>query len=194
MIRTDEEFLKKLNGIVSKNTSPLIKKVRFNLGDLIINQDTTGKYVYIILEGIVKCHVNEPNGKEFIQEFFGPGKLLGEIEALTKTKSFSNVTALSSVCLYKIDNYHFLDLIGKQDELALAILRSTALKLRQTAVRASFQQTHKVRESLQKLARSQPSYQVALTKKDIASYLGVTMRSLNRDIKNLGITILLPDK
>lgn len=58
------------------------------------------------------------------------------------------------------------------DELADRIIN--------TSSRSSFQQLYTVEHALKKLLTLQAKYKVSLTKEDMADYLGITLRSLNR--------------
>lgn len=52
-----------------------------------------------------------------------------------------------------------------------------------TASRASYQQLYTIEHSLGKLLELQSKQEISISKEDMASYLGVTVRSLNRAFK-----------
>lgn len=59
------------------------------------------------------------------------------------------------------------------------------IRLNQTAIRASYQQTYPVEYSLLKFLMIQREQALSFTKKDIAGYLAITIRSLNRAVRQL---------
>jgi CRP-like cAMP-binding protein len=64
-------------------------------------------------------------------------------------------------------------------------LDSFAKRIVDTASRASYQQLYTVGHSLNKLMDLQTKQNVTLSKEEMASYLGITVRSLNRAMKDL---------
>lgn len=185
MIRTDNLLLDYFskNSIILDRYSLQVEV--FKPRQTIIHQEKFGRYVHIIKEGIAKCFVEEANGKEFVQEFFGEGKLLGEIEALTSTESFSNVMALSSVRTYSMKKDDFLSMVENEENVGLMVSRAIANKLRDTAVRASLQQSYTIEYCLKELLEFQNRNSISINKRDIANYLGITVRSLNRTMKSI---------
>jgi len=182
MIRTNEALLHFFAHNANWEKLAVVQEKQFAPGEKLIVQGTPGRYVHVIKKGLVKCVVHEENGREFIQEFFGQGALLGEIEILNPTISFSNIVALTSVDTYFLEKKGFEDLMEHSNKFGRLLSRSLALKLRDTAVRASSQQTHPIEHNLKLLSLDQIK---GIPKKDLADYLGITLRSLNRNLKEM---------
>lgn len=169
----------------SKDNHDFLTKKIFSAGEFLIHQNKLGKNVFVVQSGITKCFVNEENGRDFIQEFFGEGEILGEIEVLTDTLSFSNVNALTEVHAFKIKRDDFYTLLKTKKELELLILKALALKVRDTAIRAAQQQLHPLEHNLKQLLNLISDQGITFSKKNLADYLGITLRSLNRSMKKL---------
>jgi len=183
MIRINKELLDYFNDLYVLQTFNFVEKESFSVGNFLIHQNKKGNDIFIIKTGITKCFVNEENGRDFIQEFFGEGEILGEIEIFTETLSFSNVIALTDVTAYKIDKKNFYKLLDTNKDLNLIIIRALATKIRDTAIRTSQQQVHPLDYNLKRLLRLISDQKINFSKQDLADYLGITLRSLNRSLK-----------
>ncbi|WP_422081987.1 Crp/Fnr family transcriptional regulator [Ulvibacterium sp.] len=185
MIRTNSELLDFFSQWDGKEGYKTFRERQFGPGQKLIVQGKEGRFVHIIKEGIAKCYVCEENGKEFVQEFFGAGELLGEIEVLNNTSTFSNVMALTTVTTYCIGKGDFCAMMNNVPGFNLMVSRALATKLRDSAIRTSRQQTYPTAHNLNKLSQLFSKETGMFSKKDIADYLGVTLRSLNRTLKQM---------
>ncbi len=190
MIRTNNELLNFFSRRDNWKRYDTIQEKQFKPGQKLIVQGKEGRCVHIIKKGIAKCFVREENGKEFVQEFFSAGELLGEIEVLNNTCSFSAVMALTEVVTYYIGKDDFYSMMQSTGGFNLMVSRALATKLRDTAIRTSHQQTYPIAHNLNKLVQLSSKQAEMFSKKDIADYLGITLRSLNRTLKQMkGIDI-----
>lgn len=190
MILTNKEILNWItNEYENLNDKVKIDIVEFENNGIIINQDKLIKQIYVIKEGVSKCHINEENDKNYIVEFLGAGEIIGEIEAILNNKTVCSVTALSKVVLYKIDLNYFNVLIQSNKEFNNLILREMAKRIQQTAKRASSQQLNTIEYSLLKILNLFKEQQLTVSKNDLAEYLGITIRSLNRCLSKLKVDI-----
>jgi CRP-like cAMP-binding protein len=155
----------------------------FPKGEMLVRQGETTARVVVIRSGIVKCYITEDNEKEYILEFLGEGEILGEIEAICRTPAMCTVQALSEVAVYLINKASFLDLLGKHAALNAAILELMAVRLVNTGKRAARQQLYTLDHSLSQLLAVLHREKIPVTKQDLADYLGISLRSLNRLLK-----------
>ncbi len=178
MIRTNNKLL----DYFSKNFQKFefVKRKQFDSGEKIISQGSNARFIYILEEGITKCYVEEKNGKIFIQEFFGAGEIVGEIEVFCETTSFSNVETMTKVKAYQIAKVDFCDLLQKKSVFNILLIRALSAKLKDTAIRASYQQSYPLEYNLKKLLQLSSNQTKQISKTDLAHYLGITVRSLNR--------------
>ena len=160
----------------------------FPKGHLLIGQGGNTANVYFIKSGIVKCTFSEEDDKEFILEFLGEGEVLGEIEAISKAPAMSSVRAISELSVYMLDKAGFLALLGRHGAFNAAILELMAVRLTDTAVRSARQQLNPLERNLSQLLDALEYEKLPCTKQELADYLGITLRSLNRLLRERGIS------
>jgi CRP-like cAMP-binding protein len=151
----------------------------------LIDQGTTPASVFVIKSGIVKVTFADQD-KEFILEFMGEGEVLGEVEAICKTPAFSSVRTISELSAYMIDKASYLDLLARHATFNFAMLETLAVKLKNTGTRNARQQLNTLEHNLASLLEMLESEQLPCTKQELADYLGITLRSLNRLLRDRG--------
>jgi CRP-like cAMP-binding protein len=184
MIRTDIDFISYID-ILSKKHSDYFLLESYNSKEVILEQNKRYQSLYIIKSGITKCYLSDENGKVFIQEFLGKGMEFGELEVFSGNLSFCSIEAISKVEVYKITHQQYNDLLENDPVFNRLILKSMATKIGYKAPRHSFQQSYSIEENILKLKKSYPDYNTIFSKNDIANYLGITLRSLNRTLNGL---------
>lgn len=187
MIRTNQEllqFIEQLPGIQQQTLKP---------GQKLLHQDGKALHVYIIKHGIAKCYITEENGKDYILEFFGEGEVLGELELLRNASNLSTVEAVTGLVLYKMGSSAFWQLLETNPHFNRIILKELATRLSQLAVRVSNQQLYPIEYTLLKLLYLLSHQELILSKQDLADYLAITVRSLNRTLKQLREKNFIPD-
>lgn len=179
MIRTNQELLHLIGQLpgMHRQTVPPGKKLFI--------QDERVHHVYFISRGIVKCYITEDNGKDYILEFFGEGEVVGELELLRKAPVLSTVEALTEVTVYRTDTHTFWQLIDTNKDFNHIMLRELATRISQLAIRVSYQQLYPVEYTLLKLLSLFSHQELPITKQDLADYMAITVRSLNRSLKQL---------
>jgi len=65
------------------------------------------------------------------------------------------------------------------------ILKAMATKIGYKAPRHSFQQSYSIEENILRMHEIFPNFEKVLSKNDIANYMGITLRSLNRALLQL---------
>jgi len=80
---------------------------------------------------------------------------------------------------------YFAGLLKTDLKVNNLLLDTFAERIINTASRASYQQLYTIEHSLGKLLELQSKQEISISKEDMASYLGVTVRSLNRAFKRL---------
>ncbi|PTT01526.1 Crp/Fnr family transcriptional regulator [Pedobacter sp. HMWF019] len=157
----------------------------FSAGERLLEQDCKAEKVFIIQEGLVKCYLTEKNDKRYLFEFLGKGEIVGEIEAIKKQNCLCTIEAISPVTAYSISIPFFLSLIDRDPEIPKLLLFELTDRISNTSSRASFQQLYTVEYGLSKLLQLQEVEKIRLSKEDMAAYLGISVRSLNRTLKQL---------
>jgi len=185
MLRTNLTFLSFIERFCTENKEADITLKSFKAGYKFIEQGEKISNIYIIRDGISKCFISEENGKDFIIEFLGKGEVVGELEALKKITCLCNVAAISDVTAYVIPHHLFLSLINKNSEFTILLLQELSTRIIQTSTRASFQQLYTLEYALLKLLKLQADEHISISKEDMAAYLGISVRSFNRSLKQI---------
>ncbi len=180
MIRVNCNFLDYIVKLKASDVDCEITEHIAAIGEKIITQKTNVLSVYLIKKGLAKCYLTEDTGNDFIQEFFGAGEVFGEIELITNEISFCTIEALTATTYFKIPKNVFLNLSKNDVVFNTLLLQMMAAKIRYTALRHSYNQSHTIEEKLGKLLEELPDLFQKISKNDIANYLGITVRSLNR--------------
>lgn len=184
MLRTNHVFLtyvQRLYEQQERKENIIVK--RYTKGRRLLSQGEYAPKIMLIKEGITKCFFAEDNGKEYILEFLGKGEIIGEIEFIRKIACLCNVDAITDVTAYAITPGYFSELIKTDLRLNNLLLDVFAERIINTSSRASYQQLYTIEHSLGKLLELQSKQEISISKEDMASYLGVTVRSLNRALK-----------
>ncbi|MDG3583428.1 MULTISPECIES: Crp/Fnr family transcriptional regulator [Galbibacter] len=187
MIRKNADLLQYITKVLIHKTDNKLLEVLYSPTEIILDQRKKVFYVHIIKSGMAKCYLTEDNGNDFIQEFFSEGEIFGELEAINGDLSFCCIEAITPVQAYKIEAQYFNTLLEKDPTFNKLILKALAKKLNYTAIRHAYNQSHTLEDNLLRLQKQYPALIEQISKQDIANYLGITVRSLNRSLAKLGI-------
>ncbi|WP_343670905.1 Crp/Fnr family transcriptional regulator [Chitinophaga sp.] len=182
MIQTNSALLQLINDMLPAAGGAITVR-QFDAGQRFIFQGQEILQVYIIRAGVVKPLITEENGKEYILEFLGEGEMLGEVEAIRGTKTICSVDAVTPVSLYAmgVGQFHyFLQTIPAFNNLVMRLL---ATRVANSSVKMARQQLYTMAELLPQLQKMLAAQQIGFTKQDLAGYMGISVRSLNRLLK-----------
>lgn len=185
MIRINKELLNYIAQLFRHQNEAFIIEEKYQPEQIILAQSKNVYAAYIIHTGIAKCYQTEDTGKDFIQEFFGEGEIFGEIELFNQDLSFCSIEAITDLVIYKVSKPYFYQLIENDKVFNRLILNALASKIKYAALRHSYNQSHPIKNNLIRLQEQFPNLNKIIAKKDIANYLGITERSLNRTLKDL---------
>ncbi|MBB6369781.1 Crp/Fnr family transcriptional regulator [Chryseobacterium shigense] len=187
MLRTNQLFLNYIENLYVKQERKEDILVRsFSKGERIFSQNEKPSKIMLIKEGITKCFFVEENEKEYIVEFLGKGEITGEIELIRNIPCLCSIEAVTDVIVYAISIAYFRNLIKSDLALNNLLLDVFAERIVNTSKRASYQQLYAAEHTLSQLLELQAQQEIEISKEDMAAYLGITVRSLNRTLKNLG--------
>lgn len=184
MIRTNTDLATYTQSLWTSGSLEMKEEV-FPPKSRIIEQDRRYSRVYVITEGIAKCYISDENGKEFIQEFLGEGMEFGELEVFDNHMTICSVESISPLKTYSFSHRVYNHLLDTDREFNRIIMKSLADKIRYKAPRHSYQHSYPIEDNILRLKQLFPEFTQVISKKDIANYIGVTPRSLNRALKEL---------
>lgn len=188
MLRTNQAFLayaETLYGQQERKENIIVRK--YAKGQRLLFQNAAAAKVMLIKEGITKCFFTEDNDKEYILEFLGKGEIVGDIEMIRNMDCLCNIEAMTEVEVYAFSVPYFRSLLNSDFILNSLLLNVFAERIVNTASRASYQQLYTVEYSLSKLLELQSKQDIEISKEEMAAYLGISVRSLNRGLKGLVI-------
>lgn len=186
MLRTNQSFLayaEELYGQQDRKENIIIKQ--YVKGQRLFLQKDEAMKVMFIKQGIVKCFFSEHNDKEYILEFLGAGEIIGEIECIREIPCLCTIEATTDVTVYAFSLSFFKSLLKSDLKLNGLLMNTFAERIINTSSRAAYQQLYTLNYSLNKLLELQSKQGIELSKEDMASYLGISVRSLNRGLKEL---------
>ncbi|UII32870.1 Crp/Fnr family transcriptional regulator [Fulvivirga ulvae] len=185
MVRTNNDLSAYVARLYQTENRGYFSLENYLPGQNIIRQGKKVYAVHIIKSGIAKCYLSEDNGKDFIQEFFSEGEIFGEIETINHHLSFCSIDAITNVQVFQIKSENFVELLNADRRFNELILQAVANKVRYKAIRHGYNQSHAIEDNLLRLIREFPDLLQHISKQDIANYLGITLRSLNRALHDL---------
>lgn len=185
MLRTNTMLLSFIEELYNELGQKNIILKSYSAESFLYKQDEASYKVSIVKDGIVKCFNSEENGKDFIFEFLGKGEIIGEIEALRNIKCLCNVKTVSDTQVYTFSTSYFKSLLENNHPFSNMLLNEMAERIINTSSRAAYQQLYSIKYGLTKLLELQDKQDLKLSKSDMASYLGIDVRSLNRALKEL---------
>ncbi|MEZ4810882.1 MAG: Crp/Fnr family transcriptional regulator [Allomuricauda sp.] len=184
MIRINPELTAYTEKLFKKGVHDILEE-EFDPRRLIMEQDHRYQRVYVIREGIAKCYISDENGKEFIQEFLGEGMEFGELEVFSNKTTICSVASITHLKTFSFGYSCFNKLLETDLTFNKLIMKALADKIRYKAPRHSYQHAYPIEDNIIRLKEQFPQVTEVISKKDIANYIGVTPRSLNRALKEL---------
>jgi len=179
MKQTNLDLLTYIEKSIKHDNNPFVMN-NFTKNQYILEQNKRNFDVFILKNGLAKCFLTVDTGNDFIQEFFSVGDLFGEIEVINNSVNFCAVTSLTDLTVYRITSNEFLKLMHTDSVFNNLIIKIMANKIHSKALRHSFNQTHAIELNYLRLIKEIPDLRRLISKLDIANYLGITLRSLNR--------------
>lgn len=186
MLRTNLLLLSFIEKMYNEDPKKEITLKNYPKGSFLCKQDEQPYKIAIVKSGFAKCFYSEENGKDFILEFLGKGEIVGEIEAIRTIKYLCNVEAVTDMQVYVFSISYFKSLLDSNHHFSRILLDELAERIINTSSRAAHQQLYTIKHGLSKLLDLQEKQGIKLSKTDMASYLGIEIRSLNRALKDLG--------
>jgi CRP-like cAMP-binding protein len=182
MNKENIDILDFIDQLHQRDKNDLVTVKSFKSGAAILLQDELIRSVYFVKTGLVKCFITQDNGKNYILDFFKAGHLIGEFGFVTSQRSFCTAMAITEVEVYTLKVSYLEELMKNYPTFTISLFKSLASRLHQTSERAAYQQTYPAEYALLRfLLLSERS--LSMAKQDIADYLGITKRNLNRKLK-----------
>ncbi|KFF01023.1 Crp/Fnr family transcriptional regulator [Chryseobacterium formosense] len=184
MLRTNQDFLDYLWVLYnSQQHKGNIILESFEKDEKLLAQNEVSDKIMLIKSGITKCFFTEDNDEEYIVEFLGKGEILGEIEMMKNVPCICSIEAITEVSVFTVTIPYFQSLIKNDLNLNNLLLDVFAERIVNTSNRSSYQQLHATEHTLSQLLELKAK-EMKISKEDMAAYLGTTVRSLNKALKD----------
>ena len=102
-------------------------------GEIIFHEGEDGAGFYLVQSGMVKIYKISFDGKEQILHILGPGEPFAEVALFAGSSYPANAMAIEKSSIIFFPRQAFSDLVSKQPSLALNMLGTLSLRLRQFA-------------------------------------------------------------
>jgi CRP-like cAMP-binding protein len=106
--------------------------MRFEPGEVIVQQGDPADAVYVIAEGEAEVWLDHGDGRRVRVNTMGPNTLFGEIAVLCRGRRTTTVRANGPVVSFKISAKLFLDLVHQSPEIGLQVMTVLAERLERT--------------------------------------------------------------
>lgn len=182
---------------------------RYEKGESIYRAGKRDKRLYVIHSGRVKISRLSPSGKAQVLRLPGPGDFMGELTILNDMPLSDYAEAMDGCSMCVIEGTKLKALMQRYPSIALKILEALSARLERAEALIENISLHSAEErlaqALLEASAGRHAFELALSKGDFASQLGMTQETLSRklsafqergliELKGLrGIVVLDPD-
>jgi CRP/FNR family transcriptional regulator, cyclic AMP receptor protein len=169
---------------------------RYTAGQVIFHMGDEGGSLYLLAKGRVKVAIPSPQGDEVILAILSAGEILGELSLIDGKPRSATVEAIEETEVFCLRREDFLQFLGSRFDAVLHVLEVLAQRLRETD--ASLAEAHflDLKSRLSKkiidlagafgvLKKGRIRIGVRITQKDLASMVGATRESINKQLMQL---------
>lgn len=168
--------------------------VNYNMSDMIFEEEDLVKYYYQIVEGKIKLNNYTDSGKEILQSIIEEGQSVGEyLLFLENVRSPVNAVAMTNCKILKLSKNSFLTLLDNHPHYGLNFKKniSKSLHFRHIMGKSATQTSSlKLKTLFDYLKNSHAettpfSFQVPLTRQEMANYTGLRVETTIKTIKKM---------
>ena len=172
----------------------LLRKRSVGRGAVLFRQGDEGTALYIILRGRIRIGIRTKLGDEITLAILNDGEFLGEMALLDGMPRSADATALDETQLYVLSRNDFLSFLSKNARAVQTVLHALSMRLRNTddllaEICFSSLSSRLARRLAELAAPAKPAesgvQSVRLTQRELASMLGATRESVNKELKVL---------
>jgi len=162
--------------------------------EIIFREEESPMYYYQIEKGKIKLNNYTEGGKEFIQNIFSDGQSFGESLLFVDRPYPMNAVAMKDSSVFRIPKQNFMDLIRNNPEVSLSVYECLAERMYYKYLmlyNLSFQNPVSKLKLLMDYLKSYHeektpySFQVPLTRQQLASLTGLRVETVIRTIKQM---------
>ena len=173
-----------------------IKDYSLKKGEILFHKGSEGDALYIIKQGKIKISLLSNVGDEVVLAIFSEGDFFGEMALLDGMPRSEDAMAIESTDLLVLDRQDFIAFFMNNKKTVQAVLQTLSQRLRRTydllEDTCFLQISARFAKKLVELAAthghqegSKVCIDLALTQKDLASMVGTTRESINKELRTL---------
>jgi len=166
----------------------------YKANEIIFREGESAIYYFQVLKGKIKLNNYSEDGKEFIQNIFSDGQSFGESIIFIDRPYPMNAVTIGGCKIIRLTKSNFLNLIKRNPEVSINIYQCLAERMYYKYImlyNLSFQNpATKIKLLLDYLKsyhenKNSYSFQVPLTRQQLASLTGLRVETVIRTIKNM---------
>lgn len=166
----------------------------YKSGDIIFREGEFSSFYYQIEKGQIKLNNYTEEGKEFIQNIFSQGHSFGESLLFVDRPYPMNAVAIEDTLIYRLPKSSFLNLIKQNQEVSLTVYQCMAERMYYKYIMlynlSSQNPVLKIKQLMDYLKsyaenKSPYSFQIPLTRQQLASLTGLRVETVIRVIKQM---------
>ncbi len=165
-------------------------------GEILFHRGSEGNTLYIIKQGKIKISLLSHTGDEVVLAIFSECDFFGEMALLDGMSRSADATAIEPTELMLLNRGDFMDFLANESKAMQAILKSLSLRLRHTddlledtcflQISARFAKKLVELASMHGRKTGDDIYiELSLTQKELASMVGTTRESINKELRIL---------
>ena len=173
----------------------------YEKGQMIYMAGDKGEKLYVIHEGKVKISRLSESGKEQVIRILEPGDFMGELALFSSYPLTDNAETLERATVCIIDGLAIKDLMSKYPTIALKVLEELSQRLEKTENLIEnislYGVEQRLVDTLLELANSKGEIVLKMSRKDLASHLGMSRETLSRKLsafQDMGLIELIGHK
>ena len=170
---------------------------RFSSGTYVVREGEPGDSLYVILEGHARVLFSSDGGEEATLAHLGPGDCIGEMTVFDGLPRSASVVASDQMATVNVTRGDFQAWLAERPQAAMPLLEELSLRLRRAnqglADQLFLGLSQRLARRLVLLASTvgttNPSggIRIRITQADLASMLGVTRESVNKELQAFAI-------
>ena len=164
----------------------------FRAGAVIFREGEPGDSLHIVIEGSVRINVLSATGEEATVALLGPGECVGDLALLDGRPRSGSAVAAGPTKTLVVKREDFRRWLSERPRASLALLETLSLRVRHTdealADLAFLSLNHRLPKRLLSLAVQEtsgairPPLRLRVTQAELASMLGVSRESVNKQL------------